>query len=511
MTNCEVVVLSATTAEHFEFSDAIPEPGLCFVLVAFNRFKFPQGCVSESEHVRRCGHWLVVKEKWKKASYFKFRSEYLNIQVLKTLVPLFFPYANIVGWIDDEKRSVFTLDDVRQLFKNHKTMVAVPEHHNGPQMLGSEIVSRVRKGFFPKSLKNNLKEVFESSGWNKLPLFDTTLRFQRNVPPTQKFSCDWFERIEAGFKRGDELYLTPALYENELGTPPSLKVISVDESKKFHRSVDTSFKTAQDRCPYLPTHVLLGPQKSGTSTVYEMLKHCMPLCYDEKELHLFDGMNHEPTEKLMCQKYYKRTSTNAKHNCLAIEITPSNAMESSAAKFFARTKPKIHGLFRDPVDRVVSAMNMGCCVGRSLEDLNSTLDRDIEQLTETFKAHPNAHEFGTRHGSNNWGLLPKSIYDVTFEMYPEVRDRFWDFDLLVNNCEDFVRELAKFVERPDALGCLLNQCKKDIHVRPKCSAKSQNCMERSEMREDVVEFIKKHNHVWYQDHVRDGKRHKKKH
>ena len=281
MSRCEVVILSST--QHRVFKPAL-EKGMCLIVVVFGDEEDSPPSYNckrwGKERVWMCGRLMVVKELSLNST---LKYQILNKQVLKTLLPLFFPSAKIVGWIDEERRPQYTLERILEFFQDNQTMMVVPEHPGGPRFLRDEVRSGGRKrGFWDKTTTAGVLSNFTEKGWAGLPVFDTGLRFQRNVPLTQKFSCDWFEQIESGLSTQDQLYLTPMLHMNGIDTFPSLKVIPADRFPLYYRSIGPK-KTLIERCPYLPTHVLLGSMKSGTSTIFEMLKQCTPLCYGRKD------------------------------------------------------------------------------------------------------------------------------------------------------------------------------------------------------------------------------------
>ena len=224
--------------------------------------------------------------------------------------------------------------------------------------------------------------------------------------------------------------------------------------------------------------------------------------------HVFDNFNLKaPSEQTACNYYYRLIHPERPNDCLAIDITPSNAMLSSSAKFFNITKPKMVGLFRDPIDRLVSQLNMGCCVGASIEEQLETVSDELATLEKMVNPALGGQRIPDWFGKgpppnprNNWGYLPKSMYDITLAWFPQLREQKWEFETLVHNCSQLARDLAKFVDRPELLECLLSQCENSVHVRPFCKRKHMgDCASREVVPQNVVKFLKENNQYWYKD------------
>ena len=232
---CEVVVLSSTLLNTDPFKVLnTTEEGLCFVFFSDNGLNLPENCTSTNEQfvregVIKCGGWWVVMED---PDRFPFSNPILNTKVLKTHLHLFFPYAKILGWIDGDMIPLFTLKDVYGLFENNETVIALP-----PRLKGGDFTIRNESEqveydtVSPRSVKSMMK-MYSSLGWADLPVLHGGFRFQRNVEITRRFSCDWFAEIEAWANR-DQLSLSPMLHKMEIDMPPSLRLISLDDTKRY--------------------------------------------------------------------------------------------------------------------------------------------------------------------------------------------------------------------------------------------------------------------------------------
>ena len=231
---CEVVILSSTLGNYDRFRplENDKEEGLCFVFFSDNRLSLPmrnctpaEGDLFSKERVIMCGGWMVVMED---QSGFPFSTAILNTRVLKTLLHIFFPYAKIVGWIDGNKIPVFTLKDIQELFKNDKTVMALPPRLLGESNIRNESEAVVKLGVAEPERVRQMIEMYTSLGWDGLRAYHGGFRIQRNVPLTRRFACDWFAEIEAWAKR-DQLSLSPMLHKHEIDQPPFLQVIPVLE------------------------------------------------------------------------------------------------------------------------------------------------------------------------------------------------------------------------------------------------------------------------------------------
>ena len=258
-----------------------------------------------------------------------------------------------------------------------------------------------------------------------------------------------------------------------------------------------------------------------------MINHCIPLCYTLKEIHLFD--NGPPFSS--CGSFHQNwnhaeySPFQGENECLALTITPSNAILPPAAEFFAKTKPKMMGLLRDPVDRLVSQLNMECCRGREKEELLDEIQIELKTLKELYASNSTPYGFGLvpeglsfdTNGKLNWGRLTKSLFDVTLSLYPQIpkgkgrkgrggkeeneregeKGGWWEFDTLVHDCPSLAEELAGFVGKPEAVRCLKEQCYKGVRVRPGCGMLLEDCARREDIDKEVVKFLREHNRYWY--------------
>lgn len=101
----------------------------------------------------------------------------------------------------------------------------------------------------------------------------------------------------------------------------------------------------------LPNFVGIGAQKSGTTTLYKMLKAHPEIYLPEcKEVHYFDN---NYTKGI---SWYKKHFSNRGHSKIFGEITPHYLFHKEAANRIHREIPqtKIIMLLRDPVERTLS-------------------------------------------------------------------------------------------------------------------------------------------------------------
>ena len=105
----------------------------------------------------------------------------------------------------------------------------------------------------------------------------------------------------------------------------------------------------------------LGPKNWGHQPSMRMVSACAKTCYHNKEHHFFDYLDAPLTSeesRMVCSKWKK----NHGKDCLPFDITPANTILPSAADFFFSRQPKMVLLFRDPIDRLLSKINMVMCI-----------------------------------------------------------------------------------------------------------------------------------------------------
>jgi len=244
-------------------------------------------------------------------------------------------------------------------------------------------------------------------------------------------------------------------------------------------------------CPSFPKVALIGVQKAGTTTTVAMLKKCLNLCYLRGELHVFNRLwdIEEINFHSLCQQYQSLHSQ--EQNCFAIDATPSNAVNPAAAKFFPHTRTKMFGIFRDPIDRLVSSLNMALCSKKgSRADLLESLQSEKEFLFARKEEDRITHSVKNR---IKWGRIGRSLYDRVLGLYHLKESERLIFDTLRDNCTTFAVQLAHNIGHPEIVSCLKSQCAthKNIHCE------DQTLFVQDDIPPDVKDFLQGNNKWWY--------------
>jgi hypothetical protein len=141
--------------------------------------------------------------------------------------------------------------------------------------------------------------------------------------------------------------------------------------------------------PSTPDFIIIGAQKSGTSSLFEALaRHPQIVPPDQKELHYFDnGHIAYGNQRLYTNKFPSRIIRLAGKRTL--EASPSYFYDGDAAVRIAslKKKPKLVLLLRDPVERAFSAWNMYRRLAESSNTWFRLLsdDRTFEEAVEDEK------------------------------------------------------------------------------------------------------------------------------
>ena len=126
---------------------------------------------------------------------------------------------------------------------------------------------------------------------------------------------------------------------------------------------------------HLPTFIVVGAQKSGTSTLYSaMREHPSVLESSWQEVHFFD--NDQFYGKGL-ETYAKQFRAKKRFSCVG-EVTPGYMVSPNAAARIAHDIPRCKIVFclRDPLERAYSAWRMQISKGAELDNFSAAIRSD---------------------------------------------------------------------------------------------------------------------------------------
>lgn len=126
---------------------------------------------------------------------------------------------------------------------------------------------------------------------------------------------------------------------------------------------------------HLPTFIVVGAQKSGTSTIYTAMQdHPSVLESSWREVHFFDS---DRFYGKGLEVYTKQFRAKSQFSCVG-EVTPGYMICPDAATRIARDIPRCKIVFclRDPLERAYSAWRMQIWKGAERDDFSAAIRSD---------------------------------------------------------------------------------------------------------------------------------------
>jgi hypothetical protein len=179
----------------------------------------------------------------------------------------------------------------------------------------------------------------------------------------------------------------------------------------------------------LPSFFVIGPPRTGTSWLHQVLKDHAQLPRATKETHFFDKHFHRGLA------WYRGHYDAGPAGKRMGEIAPTYFASDAARDRIARIAPnaKVICILRNPLDRLLSLYRLKSAYGVIRWSLEQALERDPELLESSL--------YATKLKGWYRALSPEQVL-VT--LYDDLRDRPQSF---VNAIADFVR-LPRFTLRP---------------------------------------------------------------
>ena len=190
-----------------------------------------------------------------------------------------------------------------------------------------------------------------------------------------------------------------------------------------HSDAVNSGAVCADSGDWLPSFFIIGPPRTGTSWLYEVLRPHITLPSPLKETRFFDQHFHRGL------KWYQTHYPSVSRERRVGEIAPTYFASTAVPERIAQTAPqaKVVCVFRNPVERVLSLYRLKRAYGLIPWTFELAITRDPE-LMESSKYASNL---------KNWQLAMGKD-KVLATIYDDLRDR----------PQAFVDTLADFIEIP---------------------------------------------------------------
>jgi len=173
----------------------------------------------------------------------------------------------------------------------------------------------------------------------------------------------------------------------------------------------------------MPSFIVVGPPRTGTSWLHQVLRHHMLLPAPTKETRFFDLHFSRGVQWYL--SHFPRSSDRR----LVGEVAPTYFASPDARVRIAATLPRVKliFIFRHPVQRLISLYRLKRAYGTYRWSLEEALERDSELL--------GSGQYATH--LREWqGLFPSEQLSINF------------FDDLSSDPRGFVRQLSDFLNAP---------------------------------------------------------------
>ncbi len=227
---------------------------------------------------------------------------------------------------------------------------------------------------------------------------------------------------------------------------PSLNPMLARYVSAFLRTAIWPYRQASSWARVLPDFIIIGAQKSGTSSLYSYLaQHPQLLPSLGKEVHFFDGGMHPRVDSFeKGQAWYRAHFALKKHLGMhrkAFEASPLYLFNPLAPKRIADLVPnaKLVAILRNPTERAISHYFHEKAKGRESLPIMDALHAEERRLAPAI-----AESDYKRDAFRNHSYKARGLYKVQIERY---LNYFPMDNLLVTSSEAFFAEPASFLRR----------------------------------------------------------------
>ena len=210
-------------------------------------------------------------------------------------------------------------------------------------------------------------------------------------------------------------------------------------AKKRARKLILQYRKATWRSRALPDFIIIGAQKSGTSSLYAYLgQHPQLLPSYRKEVHFFDGGSHSTTDNFEKGQAWYRAHFPSRKNMSpfskTFEATPRYMVHPLVPKRMVDLVPevKIIAVLRNPTERAISHYFYSKGRGRELLPIKEALQEEEKRLESVLKNKDYRNKFFRHYSYKSRGLYKMQI-DRYLNYFP------WQ-QILILSSEEFFRE-----------------------------------------------------------------------
>jgi len=189
---------------------------------------------------------------------------------------------------------------------------------------------------------------------------------------------------------------------------------------------------------YLPHFIIIGAQKSGTTSLYYYLsQHPQLLQSFKKEVHFFDGGLHPEVDNYKKgQEWYRAHFATRKGSCdhfKAFEASPFYIFHPLAAKRIFKLVPevKLIAVLRNPTERAISHYFHEKRKGRESLSINKALQEEDKRVTPVLK-----HKDYKNNNFIHCSYKHRGLYCKQLERF--LKYYSWEHILVINSEELFL-------------------------------------------------------------------------
>lgn len=268
--------------------------------------------------------------------------------------------------------------------------------------------------------------------------------------------------------------------------------------KESQKNMGKVYRNLTSSIRMLPSFIIVGAQKAGTTSLYSYLK-LHPQIYPgvKKEIQFF-SINY--SKGVAWYRSHFPLITKAKKGLITGEATPYYLYHPHAAKRIAETLPnvKLIILLRDPVERAISAYWFSMSLGNENLSIHEAFKREKDLLAgEKEKMISNEHYYSVNHRS--YSFLDRSKYVEQLKNYFQYFERD---KIMIIKSEDF------FDNPDETYKKVLSFLDLSSHSLPKYKPQNTNTVKKrvdSDIKKDLRSYFQSYNEELYELLDRDFK------
>lgn len=184
-------------------------------------------------------------------------------------------------------------------------------------------------------------------------------------------------------------------------------------SEKMLRAVEPFNQTKSINKQLIPSFIIIGVQKSGTTSLYEYLRHPLVILVSHREIHFFDwhwnsSLSSTTSQRDFYMNYFNTSAIEKNPSLITGEASPSYILNGDIV--IPRMQAvcpwaKILVILRNPVDRAYSLYNMcvdpiGTPEQLKVRQMSAYINKSFEQVVDEEMSY-----------LSSFGITPTSSYE----------------------------------------------------------------------------------------------------